>query len=156
MDFEKAKQDETIELSHFNNHDAFELGSYVTRIAIENNLPVIIKIERNNQTIYQYANIGTSKNNESWIEKKMNVVKEFNHSSAFVALKLQEQKVTFKEKYGDDSNFAVTPGAIPIIVSNVGIVAYMGVSGLDSNSDHELMMKGIHYLKSIEKEGKEK
>lgn len=150
MDYQQAQEDEKVELSHFTNHDAFILGSYLSKIAIENNLPVIINIERNNQTIYQYANSGTSLNNEVWIEKKKNVVKHFNHSSAFIALKLEVQGLTFKQKYGDDSNYAVTPGAIPITVKNVGIVAYMGVSGLDSNSDHELMMKGICYLKSLE------
>lgn len=150
MDFKQAVADEKVELSHFTNQDAFILGSYISRIANENNLPVIINIERNNQTIYHYANDGTSKNNEDWIVRKANVVKHFNHSSAFIALKLKEQGLTFKQKYGDDSNYALTPGAIPIIVSKVGIVAYMGISGLDSDSDHALMMKGIHYLKSLE------
>lgn len=150
MDFEKAKQDEKIILKHFSNIDAYHLGSYISEEAIAKQHAIVLDIERNNQSIYHFVNDGASLNNEMWLSKKKNVVKQFGHSSAFIACKLKEQGMTFKQKYGDDSQYAVTPGSVPIIVEGVGIVAYMGVSGLDSDSDHELMMNGLRYLKELE------
>lgn len=152
MDLSSVQLDESIELSSFTNKDAYELGSFIARKAIKKQYSIVVRIERNSQTIFQYANDKTSINNEEWIEKKMNVVKRFNHSSAFIDFKLQAQGVTFEKRYGDSQDYAPTPGAMPIRVKNVGVVAYIGVSGLDSNSDHQLIMDGLHYLKEKEEQ----
>ncbi len=139
----------------FSNTDAFLLGKYISEKSIKENLSIVIRIERNNQIIFQFAANNTSKDNEFWIEKKANVVKRFGKSSRDVSNRLLEQNLSFEEKYGASDNYAVTPGSVPIEVIGVGVVAVVTISGLDSESDHKLILEGLNYLKTL-KEEKEK
>lgn len=141
------KEEQELILKHFFNQDAYILGSYITDICIQNNIPVIISIEKNNQIIFQYAHDGTSNNNNYWIQKKINVVKRFDKSSAYMTYKLKEQNLSFEQKYGNSKDYALTPGAFPIRVENVGTVGIIAISGLSSEEDHQLIIDGLKYIK---------
>lgn len=140
------KQEEKFVFSHFYHKDALVLGSYLSKVAVQNNDPVAIQIEINGNVVYQYTNDGAAANNYVWIERKRNVVKRFQMSSGALAAKLYERKTSFQELYGEDEDYAVTPGAFPIRVKNVGVIGSVGISGLDSDSDHRLITEGLAYL----------
>ena len=75
-------------------------------------------------------------------------MKRFDKSSALIAYKLKSENLTFDEKYGDAREYAETPGAVPIRVKSVGTVGIISVSGLSSEEDHGLIIKGLKYLLS--------
>lgn len=147
-----VKENKEIVFTHFSNEDAFILGSYLSAICIKEKYPVVICIEKNGQQVYLQANDNTAMNNMYWIEKKANVVKRFAISSALLSAKLEKTKTTFKQKYGDDSSYAITPGSVPIKVDSVGMVGVVTVSGLDSTADHELITVGMKHLLQLQKE----
>ena len=146
---EYQQQEQELTLKRFKRSDAFTLGSYISQKAIENNYGVEVYIEVNGQCIYRYVNEGASENNHSWITKKGNVIKRFNHASGFIAAKYS--KMTYQqlvEAYGSD--LAITPGAFPIILENAGVIGIVGVSGLASDDDHQLIIDGLTYLKKVQ------
>lgn len=146
------QQEKTHIFEKFLHKDAFVLGSYLSKIAIENNYPVAIEIEISGEIIFQYINDGACENNRTWIKRKKNVVKRFQMSSGAVAAKLSERQKIFKDIYGDDTDYAVVPGAVPIRVSNVGVIGVVGVSGLKSDLDHQLIIGGLDYLMKYQNE----
>ncbi|BCN30837.1 heme-binding protein [Anaeromicropila herbilytica] len=150
LDYNKLEKEEAFVLPHFLNKDAYILGNYIAEVAIEKDHPIIVCIEKNGLVVYQYAHDRSSMDNLFWIEKKMNVVKRFSKSSAFVEAKLKKQNITFEDKYGKDDRYIAVPGAVPIKVKNVGVVGVIAVSGLVSESDHQLIMSGLNYLLSVQ------
>lgn len=135
---------------HFYNSDGWRLGSYLSELAVQNRYSVAIEIEVNGSVIYRFMNDGASENNFFWIRKKKNVVNRFQMSSGALAAKLQEKGMKFTDCYGDERDYAVTPGAFPIRVKNVGMIGTVGISGLDSDSDHQLIIEGLEYLMSLQ------
>ena len=157
LDYKKLQDEEAIEFEFFRNQDAYHLGSYISEEAIRNNYPIIIRIEKNNDLIYQYANDNTSSDNSWWIEKKINVVKKFNKSSAFIFEKFKSRNKRFEDIYINDNTCILAPGAVPIKVKNVGVIGVIAISGLDSVNDHQLIIKGLnHLLEEQKNKSKEK
>lgn len=144
--FNYQRQEDQFVFSHFYHKDAFLLGKYISEIAVQKGYPIAIEIEINGNVVYRYTNDGATVNNYTWIEKKKNVVNRFQMSSGALAAKLNEKKMSFEEIYGDDKDYAVTPGAFPVRAKGVGVIGTVGVSGLDSDSDHELIIEGLTYL----------
>lgn len=145
LDFDSLKE-EKICFDTFTNQDAFELGNYLSTIAIENKYPVLIHIEKNNELIYEYANDGASPDNKWWIEGKMNIVKHFHKSSAYISKKFEKRNMSVNDLYSDKIHFVAAPGAVPIRMKSAGVIGVIAISGLDSISDHELIIKGLRYL----------
>lgn len=146
LEFEILKEQENLELTSFTNEDVFKLGKYLSEKSIKENLPIVIMIKRNDDMVFFYANKGTSNDNIWWVERKLNIVKRFQKSSAYIDAKLKSRSTSFADFYGDDKDFAATGGAFPIRVKNVGVVGAIGISGLDSNTDHNLAVDGIKFL----------
>jgi uncharacterized protein (UPF0303 family) len=140
------EQEKKYVFSQFLHSDAYKLGNYISGLAVEKHYPVAIEIEINGNVIYRYVNDGASANNLFWIKRKKNVVNRFQMSSGALTAKLAERGTSFREKYGDDTDYAVTPGAFPIRVKGVGMIGTVGISGLDSDSDHALIIDGFDYF----------
>ena len=140
------EQEKQFVFTRFLHSDALKLGDFLSKLAVENNYPVAIEIEINGDCIFRYMNDGAAQSNFEWIKKKANVVKRFQMSSAAFAAKLEKKNVKFSDVYGSDLDYAATAGAFPIRIENVGTIGVVGVSGLDSDSDHELIIKGLKKL----------
>ncbi len=77
-------QERTLVFTRFDNADAWRLGSAMVAAAIERNLPVTIDIRRHGQQLFHVALPGTTAENDSWIERKVNVVNRFAAASYLV------------------------------------------------------------------------
>ena len=146
------KQEHKLIFSHFYHQDAFVIGNYIAKKSIQEKYPIAVVIEINHQVIFQYINDGASLNNLEWIHKKRNVVKRFEKSSAYITYKLKKENITFEQKYDDSSQYAITPGAFPIRVHNVGVIGTIGISGLSSQDDHSFIIEACEYLLSLQEE----
>jgi uncharacterized protein (UPF0303 family) len=132
------------DLDYFDLDSAWLIGMTLATNCREQRLPVTISIQLGMHRVFHAALPGTSADNDSWVERKSQVVRRFGCSS-------QEVHARY---VGDDADkffttFALSPaqyapwgGAVPIRVrgSMIGVLA---VSGLESSEDHELALSAL-------------
>jgi uncharacterized protein (UPF0303 family) len=143
-------QEEQLVFARFSNEDAWRLGSAMTAAAIERSLPVAIDIRRHGQQLFHVALPGTTAENDSWIDRKVNVVNRFAAASYLVGRRLAARGVALDEALGVDPRlFAAHGGAFPIRVRDVGVVGTVTVSGLPQADDHAFVTEMIGAFLSI-------
>lgn len=141
---EILEQEKTLIFDSFSNEDAYKLGTILYEMAKKDNLPVTIDITRSFQQLYHVAMPGTSADNDEWIKGKTKVVMRFGHSSGLVGKSLAESGNTMEEKYLiPSSEFRAHGGSFPITIRNTGVIGTVTVSGLASDEDHMLAIKGL-------------
>ena len=135
-------QEEQLVFIRFSNEDAWRLGSAMVAVAIERALPVTIDIRRHGQQLFHVALPGTTAENDSWIERKVNVVNRFAAASYLVGRRLAARGSALDEELGVDPRlFAAHGGAFPIRISEVGVVGSVTVSGLPQADDHAFVVE---------------
>jgi uncharacterized protein (UPF0303 family) len=137
-------QEEQLVFIRFSNADAWRLGSAMVAAAIERALPVTIDIRRHGQQLFHVALPGTTAENDSWIDRKVNVVNRFAAASYLVGRRLAARGVALDEALGVEPRlFAAHGGAFPIRVRDVGVVGTVTVSGLPQADDHAFVTEMI-------------
>ncbi len=135
-----AHEDE-LQLTRFDNNDAWSLGVAIVEQAQQRGLSVVVDIERGGQQLFHAALPGTAPDNDHWIRRKGNVVRRFGHSSMFVGQSCREEGTTFEAKFGlPMSEYAAHGGAFPLRIRDVGPVGVVAVSGLPQLQDHRLLV----------------
>ena len=74
-------QEERLVLRHFDNADAWRLGSALVTRAEAQLAPVAIDIRRGDQQLFHAALAGSNADNDAWIERKCRLVRRFGVSS---------------------------------------------------------------------------
>jgi uncharacterized protein (UPF0303 family) len=137
-------QEEQLVFTRFSNADAWRLGSAMVAAAIERALPVTIDIRRHGQQLFHVALPGTTAENDSWIERKVNVVDRFAAASYLVGRRLEARGIALDEALGVDPRlFAAHGGAFPIRVRDVGVIGTVTVSGLPQADGHAFVTEMI-------------
>jgi uncharacterized protein (UPF0303 family) len=139
----EAEQQQLV-FARFDNGDAWQLGSAMVAAAIKRSLPVTIDIRRHGQQLFHAALPGTTPENDSWIERKVNVVNRFAASSYLVGRRLAASGTALDEALGVEPRlFAAHGGAFPIRIREVGVVGSITVSGLPQAEDHAFVTEMI-------------
>jgi uncharacterized protein (UPF0303 family) len=137
-------QEEQLVFTRFSNADAWRLGSAMVAAAIGRALPVAIDIRRHGQLLFHVALPGTTAENDSWIERKVNVVDRFAAASYLVGRRLAARGIALDEALGVEPRlFAAHGGAFPIRIRDVGVVGTVTVSGLPQADDHAFVTEMI-------------
>jgi uncharacterized protein (UPF0303 family) len=137
-------QEERLVFTRFSNADAWQLGRAMAAAAIDRALPVTIDIRRHGQQLFHAALPGTTAENDSWIERKVNVVNRFDAASYLVGRRLAARGVALDEALGVEPRlFAAHGGAFPIRIRDVGVVGTVTVSGLPQADDHAFVTEMI-------------
>jgi uncharacterized protein (UPF0303 family) len=137
-------QEEQLVFARFSNADAWRLGSAMAAAAIERALPVTIDIRRHGQQLFHVALPGTTAENDSWIDRKVNVVNRFSAASYLVGRRLEARGIALDEAIGVEPRlFAAHGGAFPIRIRDVGVVGTVTVSGLPQADDHAFVTEMI-------------
>jgi uncharacterized protein (UPF0303 family) len=137
-------QEQRLVFSSFDNAEAWQLGSAMVAAAIERSLPVTIDIRRHGQQLFHVALPGTTADNDSWIERKVNVVNRFGASSYLVGRRLAASGTALDQELGVEPGlFAAHGGAFPIRIRQVGVVGSVTVSGLPQADDHAFVVEMI-------------
>jgi uncharacterized protein (UPF0303 family) len=143
-------QEEQLVFARFSNADAWRLGSAMAAAAIERALPVTIDIRRHGQQLFHVALPGTTAENDSWIDRKVNVVNRFAAASYLVGRRLEARGIALDEAIGVEPRlFAAHGGAFPIRIRDVGVVGTVTVSGLPQADDHAFVTEMIGVFLSI-------
>jgi uncharacterized protein (UPF0303 family) len=139
-----AAQEARLVFARFSNTDAWRLGSAMVAAATGRALPVTIDIRRHGQQLFHVALPGTTAENDSWIERKVNVVNRFSASSYLVGRRLAADGTGLDEALGvDPLLFAAHGGAFPIRIADAGVVGTVTVSGLQQADDHGFVTEMI-------------
>jgi len=135
-------QEERLVFTRFDNMDAWRLGSAMVEAARERSLPVTIDIRRHGHQLFHVALPGTTAENDSWIERKVNVVNRFAAASYLVGRRLAASGTALDEALGVEPHlFAAHGGAFPIRITDVGVVGSVAVSGLPQADDHAFVIE---------------
>jgi uncharacterized protein (UPF0303 family) len=137
-------QERRLVFTRFDNADAWRLGSAMVAAATERELAVTIDIRRHGQQLFHAALPGTTAENDSWIERKVNVVNRFAAASYLVGRRLAARGTALDEALGvEPLLFAAHGGAFPVRVKDVGVVGTVTVSGLPQADDHAFVTEMI-------------
>ncbi|MEV6205582.1 heme-degrading domain-containing protein [Kitasatospora sp. NPDC051914] len=137
-------EERRLRLPHFDNDDAWRLGSLLVDMAREQGAPVVVDIRRNGQQLFHCALPGTSADNDAWILRKTRTVDRYGCSSYLVGLRFAAKGESFEEKSRlDPDTYAAHGGAFPITVEGVGVVGTVAVSGLPQAEDHRMVVAGL-------------
>jgi uncharacterized protein (UPF0303 family) len=138
------KQEEILQFTHFNRQDAWKLGKELAGKILEEELRFSVTIRlRDGFTLFQYAAEGTTVNNESWMTRKFNTVRELEVSSLLTTLNLKKQNRTLEGRGFDPRLYAASGGGFPIRVRGVGLIGVVAGSGLPHLNDHDILVQCI-------------
>jgi uncharacterized protein (UPF0303 family) len=141
---ELEAQEARLVFSRFDNVDAWRLGSAMVAAAIERSLTITIDIRRHGHQLFHAALPGTTAENDSWIERKVNVVNRFGAASFLVGRRLAVKGTELDQAMGVEPHlFAAHGGAFPIRIKDVGVVGSITVSGLPQADDHAFVVEMI-------------
>ena len=147
---ELAAQEDELQLTHFDNDDAWTLGVALVEEARRRQAAVVVDITRAGHQLFHAALPGTAPDNDGWIARKGRVVTRFGHSSLYVGQLCRDRGSTLEATYGlPTERYAAHGGAFPVIVRGVGPVGVVAVSGLPQLQDHRLVVEVLRaYLRA--------
>lgn len=128
----------------FSSKTALRIGSYLSQMAIEQNLPLVVDISLYNRCLYHFCAEGTTRNTEYWVERKKNTVDFFGHSTLWVKTKVGGDAMLLVSKYGlESSNTTIVEGGFPILLKESGMIGTICISGLEPATDHRLVVEAL-------------
>jgi len=137
-----ASQEDELQLTRFDNDDAWALGIALVEEARRDDAGVVVDVERGGQQLFHAALPGTTPDNDAWIVRKGNVVRRFGHSSLYVGELCRERGSSLEATFGlPSADYAAHGGAFPLLVRGVGPVGVVAVSGLPQVQDHRLVVR---------------
>jgi uncharacterized protein (UPF0303 family) len=141
---ELEAQEERLQLTGFDNDDAWALGSLLVALARERGLAVTVDVRRHGHQLFHAALPGTTPDNDAWIERKVAVVDRFSASSYLVGRRIAASGDALGARHGvDPARYAAHGGAFPLRVRGVGVVGAVTVSGLPQAQDHALVVEAL-------------
>jgi uncharacterized protein (UPF0303 family) len=139
-----AAQEKTLEFPRFDADRAWHVGVQLREMAMARDLSLVIDIRTFGQPLFFCALDGTTPDNVDWARRKGNTVAQFRRSSYAVGLRLQQAGTTLADKHSlSPADYAAHGGAFPLIVSHVGVIGSVTVSGLPQRGDHELVVEAL-------------
>ncbi len=134
-------QEEALVFHQFDEDTAFEIGSKLRAAAMARCAPVVVSIRSGTRHLYLSALPGSSPDNEDWARRKGNVCLRCHASSLRVGLSLaSEGRSAWPDGVLETKEYAAHGGGFPVRVAGNGVVAAIGVSGLPSREDHDLIV----------------
>ena len=145
------EQETILRFPHFSRRDAWELGQLMASRILSENLVLSASIRlANNLIVFQYTPEGTTANNENWMTRKFNIVRDLEISSLLNAMRLLKKKQTLESRGMDPQRYAASGGGFPIHLSGSGVIGAVVVSGLPHLMDHDFLVESISRFLKIQ------
>ncbi|MFG3285798.1 heme-degrading domain-containing protein [Streptomyces sp. NPDC048111] len=131
-------------LRHFTYEDAWRLGTLLRGLAVERGAPVVIDVRHGTRQVFRCALLGSSADNDAWIDRKRRVAERYAAPSFLVGARFRAKGTTFEESSRlDPDSHAAHGGSYPVAVEGVGVVGTVTVSGLPQAEDHALVAEAL-------------
>lgn len=143
-------QERELVFDSLDHDDVWDLGSLVVGVARARELPIAVAIDLRGQRAFCAGLPGSSAENDSWIERKIRTVRDFNESSFLVGRRI-EASGDAPDVALDTSKYAAHGGAFPLRVRGelAGIVV---ISGLPQEEDHALAVECVRLFLSARRD----
>jgi uncharacterized protein (UPF0303 family) len=141
-------QEKAIDFDRFTYPDAWALGSRLVETATRHGYPVAIGINFGQQRVFHAALEGAAATNDDWLARKFRAVYTHNCSSWALECLVRATGEDYHRVYGyRTEDIAVAGGAVPLRVRG-SLIGAVGVSGLASEEDHQLVVAALSALRS--------
>jgi uncharacterized protein (UPF0303 family) len=132
-----------IELDHFTNEDAFELGTLAAVVTKEWGVSLSVDIVIGDYLVYRARLGSTGPGNDPWLTGKAAVANHYGDSSLLVKLRQEATGVPFTDlPQHDHEVMKAHGGSIPIYVDGT-LVATITMSGEPDVVDHEVASEAL-------------
>ena len=139
-----AEQEKALVFDRFDLTTAWELGSLLRDMALDQGVSVAIDVRLHSMPAFYLAMPGTSADNEGWVRRKRNLVLRFFQSSYGIGRKLAHFEDTVENRYGlSPADHTAHGGSFPITVKGVGCIGAVTVSGLPQREDHNMVVEAL-------------
>jgi uncharacterized protein (UPF0303 family) len=145
---ELASELAPLTLKHFSETVALRLGAILMAIAEAEKMPVVINIRSANRTYFHAGLPGSTAVNDNWARRKSNLALYAAEASMIATLRFQARGRTLAIEGLSEADYAISGGAVPIVVESAGPVAVCTVSGLPQEADHALVVRGLRALRA--------
>ena len=125
---------------------AIELGEALKKYGEGLEKPIAVAVVFDEQRVYQVGLPGTTKNNDEWIQRKINTVDMTHHSSLALRAKADAMGVKEEDMGFKAGHLAVCGGGFPLYKEGV-FVGMAIVSGLPHETDHQILVDVISAFK---------
>lgn len=137
-------QEERLQFATFDADTAWQLGCHLREQALAAGHAIAIEVRLHGFPLFYSALGGTSPDNAEWLRRKRNVVERFHKSSYAIGLLMEKRGMTLSERYGIPlADFVAAGGGFPLRVRGVGVVGFIGVSGLAQRDDHAFIVAAL-------------
>ncbi|MBL7749825.1 MAG: heme-binding protein [Chitinophagaceae bacterium] len=134
-----------IELDHFSNRIAFDIGLKIVELAKSRNQHIAVEVSRLNHTVFLFVDDNLPADKHNWLRRKANVAKRFEESSLSVKNDLKDGQMSLDKTFGlDERDFIAKGGSIPIFIKNAGMIGTITVSGLRDEEDHNIIIESLN------------
>jgi uncharacterized protein (UPF0303 family) len=136
-------QERTLQFDSFGFTDAWAVGSLLVELGLEREHPIAIAIAFGDQRVFHAGLPGASADNDSWLDRKFRVVRQFANSSFAVGTRFRAAERSFDTASKlDPLTHAAHGGAFPLRVRGA-LMGVVGVSGLPQRDDHDLVVEAL-------------
>lgn len=133
-----------IELDHFSNRIAFDIGLKIVELAKSRNQHIAVEVSRLNHTVFLFVDDNLPADKHNWLRRKANVAKQFEESSLSVKNDLKDGQMSLDKTFClDERDFIAKGGSIPIFIKNAGMIGTITVSGLRDEEDHNIIIESL-------------
>jgi uncharacterized protein (UPF0303 family) len=139
-----AQQERRLRFAHFDRDAAWDLGCRIRALCQSRGVALAIEVRLTKRCVFWCAMPGTSGVNEDWVRRKRNTVELFERSSYAVGRDLERDGETLESRMGlATRDFASFGGGFPILVTAIGCVGSVTVSGVPQRQDHALVVEAL-------------
>ena len=136
--------EQEVRLDKFDYDDAWALGCQMRQEAAQRQLPLVIGIVHGHQRAFHAALPGSYPESDHLQSRKMEAAKRYGRSSLGIVEFFTATGRDFDtQAHLPTETFAAAGGVVPIEVTGVGIVGFVGVSGLPHREDHTFVMEQL-------------
>jgi uncharacterized protein (UPF0303 family) len=136
------RQEEALQFDHFDEADAWALGTMMRERAASRSLPLVIDIRVAGRPLFYAALPGTAPDNAVWVQRKINVVMRYHMSSYRKGRELAAAGKALDEASGVlPIDVAPHGGCFPIRLRGTGVVGTVTVSGIPQREDHNFVFE---------------
>lgn len=139
-----SADDNPVWFESFDYQDAWRLGCQMRAAALAAELPLVIGIMHGDQRAFHTALPGAYPENDHWLTRKLATARRYGRSSLGVLEFFTETGRDFDSQSRlPAGEYAAAGGVVPIRVTGVGIVGFVGVSGLPHLTDHAFVIEQL-------------
>ncbi|GHV74864.1 UPF0303 protein [Spirochaetia bacterium] len=138
------KQEAQLQFPHFSRKDAWDLGNVMVGEIFDKNYAISASIRLiSGLIVFQYFPEGTNLNNNFWMTRKFNTLRDKEASSLLTTLRWQRNGEDLAQQGLSPQEYVMSGGGFPIVVKGTGLVGAALVSGLPHLQDHDILVELI-------------